>query len=135
MMAEPRASQIATYHLGNPASQRWEASGTRTGDADAPGLARVLGGAPLAVSASVVVASGWLVSFAGTVVLDRIGWTGFGSALARATLLALSALVARSMARGLASPLTRLFGRERRPRQQDFANGAPFDPGSRRAHG
>ncbi|WP_405638832.1 hypothetical protein [Streptomyces sp. NBC_00019] len=109
-------------------------AGVRDFDADAPALARMLGEAPVAVSASVVAASGWLVSFAGTVVLDRAGWTGIGSALAHALVFALSALVAWSVTRTLAAPLTRLFSREREPRQRELASGAPVDPGSSRAH-
>ncbi|MEV7892376.1 hypothetical protein ACWD3I_48880, partial [Streptomyces sp. NPDC002817] len=102
-------------------------AGVRDFDGDAPVLARMLGGAPVAVSASVVAASGWLVSFAGIVVLDRVGWTGIGSALAHALVFALSAFVAWPVTRGLAAPLTRLCGREREPRQRDLASGAPVD--------
>ncbi|MEV1084084.1 hypothetical protein AB0I98_38745 [Streptomyces sp. NPDC050211] len=107
--------------------------GVRDFDADAPALARVFGGAPVAVAASVVTVSGWLVSFSGTVVLDRIGVAGFGAALARVMLLVLSALVAWSVAHALAGPLSRLFCCEHRPRRRDLANGTPFEPGSRHA--
>lgn len=109
-------------------------AGVRDFDTDAPALARALGGAPVAVSTSVATASGWFVSFAGTGVLDRLAWTGLGSALARALLLALSALVAWSVTRGLAAPLTRLFSHEHDPQQGDLVDGTPFDPGSSRAH-
>ncbi|MGP4052704.1 hypothetical protein [Streptomyces sp. 2A115] len=108
-------------------------AGVRDFDADAPALARVFGGAPVAVAASVVTVSGWLVSLTGMLVMEWIGVTGFGAALARVTLLALSALVAWSVTHTLAGPLNKLFPHESGPRQQDLANGTPFDPGSRRA--
>ncbi|MDO0937702.1 hypothetical protein QQY66_40470 [Streptomyces sp. DG2A-72] len=102
-------------------------AGVRDFDADTPALARVFGGAPVAVAASVVTVSGWLVSFCGTVVLDRIGVAGFGTALARIMLLVLSALVGWSVAHALAGPLARLFSSEHRPRQRDLANRTPSD--------
>ncbi|WP_328500295.1 hypothetical protein OG828_05635 [Streptomyces sp. NBC_00457] len=110
-------------------------AGVRDFDADAPALARVFGGAPVAVAASVVTVSGWLINLAGMLVMERIGVTGFGAALARVMLLALAALAAWSVAHALARPLTKLFRHEPGPRQRDLANGAPFGPGSRRAGG
>ncbi|WP_405954900.1 hypothetical protein [Streptomyces phaeochromogenes] len=104
-------------------------------DADAPALAKALGGVPVAVATSVVTVCGWLVSLTGLVVLDRAGVTGFGAAVARVALLALSALVAWSVTHGLVAPLTRRFSGEHRSRQRDLVNGiTPFDPGSRSAH-
>ncbi|WP_052745184.1 hypothetical protein [Streptomyces sp. WM6386] len=99
-------------------------------DADAPALAKAFGGLPVAVGAFVVTVCGWLVSLTGLVVMDRVGVTGFGAAVARVALLALSALVAWSVTHGLVKPLTRRSPREHRPRQRDLANGTPFDPGS-----
>lgn len=110
-------------------------AGVRDFDADAPALARMFKGAPVAVVVSVVTVSGWLVSLAGMVVMDRIGVTGSGAALARVMLLALSALAAWSVARALAGPLAKLFPHEPGSRQRDLATGNPFDPGSRRARG
>ncbi|MFE9649152.1 hypothetical protein ACFYO0_34560 [Streptomyces sp. NPDC006365] len=104
-------------------------------DADAPALAKALGGVPVTVAAFVVTVCGWLVSLTGLVVMDRAGVTGFGAAVARVALLALSALVAWSVTRCLVAPLTRQFSGEHRPRQRDLANGTPFDPGSRSARG
>ncbi|MFG2523506.1 hypothetical protein [Streptomyces sp. NPDC048527] len=108
-------------------------SRARDFDADAPALAKALGGIPVAVAASVVTVCGWLVSLTGLVVVDRAGVTGFGAAVARVALLALSALVAWSVTHGLAAPRTRQSSNEHRPRRRDLANGAPFDPGSRNA--
>lgn len=111
-------------------------AGVRDFDADVPALTRVFGAAPVAVATSVVTVSGWLVSLAGMLVLERIGVTGFGSAVARVMLLALAALAAWAVAHALAGTLTKLFRHEPAPpRQRDVANGAPFDPGSRRARG
>ncbi|GHE63111.1 hypothetical protein [Streptomyces capitiformicae] len=107
--------------------------GVRDFDADAPALARAFGGAPVAVAASVVTVSGWLVSLAGMLVMEWIGVTGFGAALARVMLLALSTLAAWAVAHALAGPVTKLFRHQPGPRQRDLANGTPFDPGSRRA--
>ncbi|MEU7656911.1 hypothetical protein [Streptomyces lincolnensis] len=106
-------------------------AGVRDFDADAPALARVFKGVPVAVAASVVTVSGWLVSLSGNVVVDRVGLTGLGAALARVTLLALSALIAGAVAHGLAASATKLFRGEHRSRQRDLASGTPFDPGSR----
>lgn len=108
-------------------------AGVRDFDADAPALARMFKGAPVAVAASVVTVSGWLISLTGVVVLDELGVTGFGAALARVMLLALSALAAWSVAHALAGPLAKVFSHEPGSRQRDLASGNPFDPGSRRA--
>jgi hypothetical protein len=115
-------------------------AGLRDFDADAPALAGALDGAPVAVAASVVTVSGWFVSLAGTLALDRVGVTGFAAAPARVALLALSALVALaawSVAHALAGPLTRLVPRDHQheERQRGLADGTPFDPGSRHVRG
>jgi hypothetical protein len=101
-------------------------------DADAPSFARALRGTPLAVAASVVIVSAWLVSLTGTLLLFRAGLGGLGGAVARVALLALSALLAWLLTRSVAAPLAKLFPEEPGPRPQDLASSVPFDPGSRR---
>ncbi|WP_406206283.1 hypothetical protein OG331_40395 [Streptomyces sp. NBC_01017] len=103
-----------------------------TFDADAPTLVRTLRGTPFAVAASVVIATVWLVSLTGTLLMVRAGLTGLGGAAARVALLALSTLVAWLLMRSLAVPLARLFPEEPGPRPQGLASSVPFDPGSRR---
>lgn len=103
----------------------------RAFDADAPSLARTLRGTPLAVAASVAITCAWLVSLAGSLLLGPAGLTGLGGAVARIMLLALSALVAWLVTRGVTAALAKLlFPDEPGPRSKDSA-GAPFDPGSR----
>lgn len=105
-------------------------------DADAPSLARTLRGTPLTVAASVAITSAWLVSLTGTLLLGPSDLTGLGGAAARIVLLAVSALVAWLVARGVAAAqATLLFPDEPGPRSNDLASSAPFDPGSRHPRG
>lgn len=104
-------------------------------DADAPAMARALHGTPVAVAGSAMVASAWLVSLTGMILLAGAGMTGLGEAVARVGLLALSTLIAWSATRGLTHRLGKLFSGAPGPLPDDVASGAPFDPGSSRVHG
>lgn len=104
-------------------------------DADAPSLAKALHGLPVAVTASVVIVSAWLVTFTGTVLMEPTGLTGLGDAWARVALLALSACVAGAVTHALAAPLARIFAHEPGPPRRDACDGTPFDPGSRHGRG
>ncbi|MEU9207790.1 hypothetical protein AB0D27_07500 [Streptomyces sp. NPDC048415] len=104
-------------------------------DTDAPSLARAMHGVPVAVTASVVIVSAWLITLTGMVLLEPTGLAGLGDAVARVGLLALSALVAWSVAHALAAPLARLVPDRPGPRRRDAASGVPFDPGSGHARG
>jgi hypothetical protein len=104
-------------------------------DADAPSLARAFHGMPVAVTASVVIVNAWLITVTGMVLMKPAGLTGLGDGVARVGLLAVSAVVAWSVAHALAAPLAGLFPDRPGPRRWDMASGAPFDPGSRHARG
>lgn len=104
----------------------------RAFDADAPRLSRAFNEIPVAVVATVVILSAWLVSLIGTLLLAVAHLKGAGDVTARVSLSALSALVALAAARGCAVPLARLFPGAARPRGQGAARSAPYDPGSPR---
>ncbi|WJV50225.1 hypothetical protein [Streptomyces flavofungini] len=78
-----------------------------TFDEDADLGAAGLGGVPVAVAVSLLVGTGWLVSLAGSVALARTGWTGLAHAAGDLGLLAVSALVAYGVTRGLVRVSTR----------------------------
>lgn len=105
-------------------------------DADAPSLARRLGGTPVSVAGTLAITSAWLITLAGRILLARTDLTGLGDAAARVALLALSVLVAGSLTDSLASPLAKLFSDgPGAPVSHGVASGAPFDPGSPRPRG
>lgn len=108
-------------------------AGVRDFDADAPKLARALGGVPVAVAASVLIVSAWLVSFAGIALIGLVGLTGLGGAAARLALLVSGLLLGWLVTRCLTGPLARLFPDEPGPHPRDLESGEPFDPGSRSA--
>lgn len=79
-----------------------------------------LGGVPVTVAVSFLVAIAWFVSLAGSVPLRRSGLSGGAyAALACAVLLA-AALVAWVVTRGVVRPLAKLFPDEPGPSRQDF---------------
>jgi hypothetical protein len=105
-------------------------AGVRDFDADAPALTRSLGGLPVAVAASVVIVSAWLVSLAGTFLLDLARLTGAGDAAARVALFALSAFAAWATTRRCAARLARLFPGGAGAHRQTAAGSVPYHPGS-----
>ncbi|MEH0550856.1 hypothetical protein [Streptomyces sp. B21-101] len=107
----------------------------RAFDADAPSLTRSLGGTPVAVAASVVIVSAWLVSLTGTVLMDLARLTGPGGAAARVALLVLFALVAWPVTRRCAAPLVRHSASRAGLHRRAAASGTPYDPGSPRTGG
>ncbi|MFF6996080.1 hypothetical protein ACFY93_14210 [Streptomyces sp. NPDC008313] len=107
----------------------------RAFDADAPSLTRSLGGMPVAVAASAVIVSTWLVSVTGTVLMDLAHLTGPGGAAARVALLALSTLVAWPVTRRCAASPPRLFPGRAGLHRPAAASGTPYDPGPPRARG
>ncbi|MFE6403537.1 hypothetical protein [Streptomyces alboflavus] len=70
-------------------------------DEDADLGAAGLGGVPVAVAVSLLVGTGWLVTLAGSVALERTGWTGLAHAAGDLGLLAVAALVAYGATRAL----------------------------------
>lgn len=107
----------------------------RAFDADAPSLTRSLGGTPVAVAASVVIVSAWLVSITGTLLMDLARLTGPGGAAARVALLVLSALVAWPVTRRCAASLARVFPGIPRLCRRAATSSAPYDPGSPHTRG
>ncbi|WP_331733444.1 hypothetical protein OHU34_44395 (plasmid) [Streptomyces sp. NBC_00080] len=107
----------------------------RAFDADAPSLTRSLGGVPVAVAASVVIVSAWLVSLTGTLLMELARLTGPGGAAARVALLVLSVLVAWPVTRRCAASLARLFPGSPRLYRRAAASSAPYDPGSPHTRG
>ncbi|MDQ0831404.1 hypothetical protein QF032_003248 [Streptomyces achromogenes] len=107
----------------------------RAFDADAPSLTRSLGGTPVAVAASVVIVSAWLVSITGTLLMDLARLTGPGGAAARVALLVLSALVAWPVTRRCAASLARVFPGIPRLYRRAATSNAPYDPGSPHTRG
>ncbi|MEU9795188.1 hypothetical protein AB0E27_32205 [Streptomyces sparsogenes] len=97
-------------------------------DSDAPSLAKALHGLPVAVAASVVIVSAWLVTFTGMVLMEPMGLTGLGDAWARVALLALSVCVAGVVTHALAAPLARLFAPAPGPPRRGAADGTPSIP-------
>ncbi|GGR92648.1 hypothetical protein GCM10010269_34600 [Streptomyces humidus] len=107
----------------------------RAFDADAPLLTRSLGGMPVAVAASVVIVSAWLVSITGMLLMDLARLTGSGGAAARVALLVLSTLVAWPVTRRSAAFIARLFPGSPGLYRRAAASSAPYDPGSPPARG
>ena len=105
-------------------------AGVRDFDADAPSLARSLGGLPVAVAASVVIVSAWLFSLTGTFMLDLTGLTGAGGAAARVALFALSVFAAWTMTRRCSASLARLFPGGPGTHRRAAPRSAPYHPGS-----
>ncbi|WP_327698948.1 hypothetical protein [Streptomyces sp. NBC_00459] len=103
-------------------------------DADAPYLARSFGGVPVAVAVSVVIATTWLLSLTGMVLMGPAHLSGLGGAAARVALLGLSVLVAWTATRRCAVSLAGLFPGHAGPHLRHTASATPYDPGSRRAH-
>ncbi|WP_340377617.1 hypothetical protein U5640_22770 [Streptomyces sp. SS7] len=110
-------------------------AGVRDFDVDAPWLADSLGGVPVAVAASAMILGAWLVSLTGMVLVDLVGLTGPGDAVARVALLAASALVAWTVTRRCVAPRVRQSVGHARRRRRAAASSAPYDPGSPHARG
>ncbi|MFF8844900.1 hypothetical protein ACF08N_19650 [Streptomyces sp. NPDC015127] len=90
-------------------------------DADLPGgTAAGLGGVPVTVAVSLLVAVAWFTSLAGSVALRRFGLTGVPYAALACAVLAAAALVAWVVTRRLVRVLAKLFPDEPGPSRQDF---------------
>ncbi|MFI1014407.1 hypothetical protein [Streptomyces sp. NPDC020965] len=76
-----------------------------------------LGGVPVAVSASLLIALAWFLGLTGSVLLTH---TGFDSGLPRVLLLPAALCCAWWLTRRLVRPLTKLFPDEPGPSRQDF---------------
>lgn len=76
-------------------------------DEDADLGAFGLGGVPVSVAVSLLVATGWGVSLAGSVALARTRWSGLAHAAGDLGLLVVAALVAYGVTRVLVRPLAR----------------------------
>ncbi|MFF3288862.1 hypothetical protein [Streptomyces sp. NPDC003023] len=92
------------------------------GDVAQPGTgaAAGLGGVPVAVAASVLIAVAWFTSLAGSVPLRRSGLVGIPYAALACAVLAAASLVAWFVTRRLVRTLARLFPAEPGPSRQDF---------------
>ncbi|MBT2390287.1 hypothetical protein J7E87_12840 [Streptomyces sp. ISL-1] len=89
-------------------------------DTDVDTDALSLGGVPVSVSASLVIALAWFASFTGSVLLNRTGMSGALLHLLGAALLFASLLFAWRVTRLLVRPLAKLFPDEPGPSRQDF---------------
>ncbi|MEV1054511.1 hypothetical protein [Streptomyces sp. NPDC049887] len=85
-------------------------------DTDAAGL----GGVPVSVAASLLIALGWFGSLSGSVLLARAGLAGLPFHLSRVAVLAASLVLAWWVTRMLVRPLAKLFPDEPGPSRQDF---------------
>lgn len=89
-------------------------------DVELPGGVAGLGGVPVAVVVSLLVAVAWCTSLAGSVPLRRSGLTGVPYAALACAVLAAAALVAWAVTRRLVGVLAKLFPDEPGPSRQDF---------------
>ncbi|MFF3327429.1 hypothetical protein [Streptomyces sp. NPDC002889] len=96
------------------------AADSDTFDSDVDTDALHLGGVPVAVSVSLLIALGWFCSLTGSVVLARTGVSGVAFHLLGAVLLFASLFVAWRVTRLLVGPLAKLFPDEPGPSRQDF---------------
>jgi hypothetical protein len=95
--------------------------GTFDGDIEPSGIgAAGLGGVPVSVAASLLIAFAWFTSLTGSVLLRRSSLAGVPYALLACAVLAAAVLVAWWVTRRLARTLARLFPEERGPSRQDF---------------
>jgi hypothetical protein len=91
------------------------------GDVEPAGIgASGLGGVPVAVAASLLIAIGWFTSLTGSVLLHRSNLAGIPYAALACTVLAAAVLVAWVVTRRLVRTVAKLFPEERVPSRQDF---------------
>ncbi|MFD4721799.1 hypothetical protein ACFWOY_21040 [Streptomyces sp. NPDC058423] len=89
-------------------------------DADVDTDAVSLGGVPVSVAASLLIAFGWFGSLAGSVLLARAGLFGLPFHLLRVAVFAGSLALAWAVTRALVRPLAKFFPDERGPSRADF---------------
>lgn len=89
-------------------------------DTDAGGGVLGIGGVPVTVSASLLVAVAWFMSLSGSVFLARTGWPGALVHFLGTALLIASLLLSWRMTRALVRPLAKLFPDEPGPSRLDF---------------
>ncbi|WP_432037915.1 hypothetical protein [Streptomyces cucumeris] len=89
-------------------------------DTDVDTEALSLGGVPVSVSASLLIALGWFLSLSGAVLLARSGLPSTLSHLLGAALLCVSPLLSWRVTRVLVRPLAKLFPDEPEPSRHDF---------------
>ncbi|MGW0393421.1 hypothetical protein ACWDYJ_21480 [Streptomyces sp. NPDC003042] len=89
-------------------------------DTDAGGGALGIGGVPVTVSASLLVAVAWFTSLSGAVLLARTGWPGTLVHFLGAVLMFASLFLSWRVTRVLVRPLTKLFPDEPGPSRLDF---------------
>jgi hypothetical protein len=89
-------------------------------DADVDTDALSLGGVPVSVSASLLIALSWFFSVTGAILLARTGWSDALLHLLGAVLLFASAIGSWRLTRALVRPLAKLFPDEPGPSRQDF---------------
>ncbi|WP_406476348.1 hypothetical protein [Streptomyces platensis] len=89
-------------------------------DSDADLDAWGMGGVPVVVAFSLLTAVAWLVSLAGTLLLDPVVAPGMGRALVRVAVLAAALLGAWRVTGVLVGPLRRLFPDEPGPPRANF---------------
>ncbi|MGA4802551.1 hypothetical protein [Streptomyces lavendulocolor] len=96
------------------------AAGTDCFDADVDAGALGLGGVPVSVSASLLIALSWFGCLTGSVLLARAGWPAALVHLLGAALLCASLLGSWWATRALVRPLAKLFPDEPGPSLHDF---------------
>ncbi|MFJ8073559.1 hypothetical protein ACIQ7Q_06350 [Streptomyces sp. NPDC096176] len=89
-------------------------------DADVDSDALGLGGVPVSVSASLLIAQSWFFSVTGSVILSRTGWPGALVDLLGTLVLFASLVGSWRLTRMLARPLAKLFPDEPGPSRLDF---------------
>ncbi len=89
-------------------------------DADVETDALSLGGVPVSVSASLLIALSWFFSVTGSILLARTDWSDALLHLLGAVLLFASAIGSWRLTRALVRPLAKLFPDEPGPSRQDF---------------
>ncbi|WP_093804112.1 DUF1449 family protein [Streptomyces sp. Wb2n-11] len=89
-------------------------------DADVDTDALSLGGVPVSVSASLLIALSWFSSVTGSILLARTGWSDALLHLLGAVLLFASVIGSWRLTRALVRPLAKLFPDEPGPSVQDF---------------
>ncbi|MCX4515423.1 hypothetical protein OHA27_34925 [Streptomyces sp. NBC_01619] len=89
-------------------------------DADVDTDALSLGGVPVSVAASLLIAFGWFISLAGSVLLNRAELPSVPLHLLRVGVLVASPALSWWVTRALVRPLAKLFPDEPGPSRQDF---------------
>lgn len=91
-------------------------------DSDVDAEALHLDVVPVSVAASLFVTVGWMLSMAGSLLLDRAGLPGFLSRLLSTALLVVTPLLSWLVTRRLVRPLSKLFPDEPGPSRQDVVS-------------